>query len=44
MERDDRAKTAGLIELGSVSIETKGPMGDTIEHVGFWQKMGISPE
>jgi len=44
MERDDKTMAADLIDLGSVSGETQGPMGDMLEPIGFWHKAGISDE
>ena len=44
MERENTNTAAGLVELGSVSGETQGGMGDMIEPVGFWHKSGISDE
>ena len=43
MEREEQAP-ADLIELGSISGETKGAMGEMIEPIGFWHKAGISEE
>lgn len=43
MERDKQA-TADLIELGSISGDTRGAMGEMIEPIGFWHKAGISDE
>lgn len=44
MERDNKTMETDLIELGSVSAETHGPIGDMLEAIGFWQKSGISDE
>lgn len=44
MERNDDSKRFELIELGSVSGETQGPMGNMLEPIGFWHKAGISDE
>jgi hypothetical protein len=44
MERDSNMTPTGLIDLGSVSDETQGPMGDMLEPIGFWHKFGISDE
>lgn len=42
MERDNSTMAVDLIELGSVSGETHGPMGEMLEPIGFWHKFGIS--
>lgn len=44
MERDDDILSAGLTDLGSVSTETLGPLGNMLEAIGFWQMAGISDE
>lgn len=44
MERDNSTMAADLIELGSVSGETHGPMGDMLEPIGFWHRTGISDD
>ncbi|MDT9599874.1 benenodin family lasso peptide [Sphingosinicella rhizophila] len=42
MERDTKTAPADLIDLGSVSTDTQGPIGDMLEPIGFWHKSGIS--
>lgn len=44
MEIDNSAKTADATELGSVCGETRGPMGEMLEVVGFWHRTGLSAE
>ena len=44
MEREDSTTPIGLIELASVSSETRGGMGEMIETVGLWHKMGIDKQ
>ncbi len=43
MERDnDRLEP--VTELGTASIDTKGPIGDMIKAAGLWHKTGIADE
>lgn len=44
MERDNKTLAPDLIDLGSVSAETQGPIGEMLEPIGFWHKSGISAE
>ncbi len=43
MERNDETVEV-VIELGTASTDTKGPLGDMIEPNGLWYKHGISDE
>jgi hypothetical protein len=43
MERDDDFDQS-VIELGTASTDTQGPLGDMIEPDGLWYKHGISDE
>lgn len=42
MERDN--DTPATVELGSVSTDTRGAMGEMIEPIGFWHMAGIEDE
>jgi len=42
MEREDF--DTELTELGTASADTQGAMGETVEAVGLWHKIGISDE
>lgn len=44
MEREHVTTSADLIELGSVSDQTQGAMGEMIEPIGFWHRTGISDQ
>ena len=39
MERDNETP---VIELGTASTDTRGPLGDMIEVAGLWHKTGIA--
>ncbi len=41
MKKSSKTATR-VIDLGSVTRETQGPLGTMIEHTGFWTKSGIS--
>ena len=43
MERQHEPADAP-VELGSVSRDTEGGMGEILEPVGMWHKMGISDD
>lgn len=40
----DEDKTSAVTELGTVSVDTQGAMGDMIEAMGLWRHMGISDD
>lgn len=35
---------AGLVELGTATVETMGALGDIIEPMGLWRRAGISDD
>ena len=41
MERENETLEP-VIELGTASTDTKGPLGDMIETAGLWHKTGIA--
>lgn len=44
MERDNSESPAGLIELGTASVETQGPGGPFIERESYWIHPEISDD
>ena len=44
MERTDSQDIPQPVELGSVTGDTLGAMGEMIEPVGFWQRTGIAED